>query len=240
MYLDEAGVEVKRDQTKFFVVSGAVFHEDHLTGMKEVVQSFKNTTFNGKFENNEIHVHDIYKGKKEFLGITLPEIDSILNELYTMINSLEFSTISVAIDKPALAASGYSHYDILETAYKFLVERYDKFLRKTENKGVIRIDRTSNKPTTLNKKDDKILNLINNVRHHGTNWQSVRNIVEEPIFYDSTLRKGLQIADAVVYCTNRHLNGSLDFNKYWDLLYPKIQSDVTGDITGYGLTIFPK
>ena len=158
MYIDEAGVEVKRDQTKFFVVSGAIFHEDHITDMKNIVQSFKNTKFNEKYKNNEIHVHDIYKGKKEFLGITLPEIDSILTELYTMINSLEFSTISVAIDKPSLAISSYSHYDILETAYKFLAERYDNFLRKTENKGVIRIDRTSNKSNTSNKKDDKILN----------------------------------------------------------------------------------
>ena len=134
----------------------------------------------------------------------------------------------------------HSHYDILETAYKFLIERFDKFLRKTENKGVVRIVRTSNKYNTLNKKDVKILNLINNVRHHGTNWQTVRNIIEEPLFYDSTIRKGLQIADAIVYCTNRHLNNNADFNKYWNLLHPKIQTSVEGNIVGYGLTIFPR
>lgn len=239
MYIDEAGVEEINDKTQYFVTSGAIFHENDLADMKKKVSVFKNDVFTGKFAGNEIHVHDIYKGKREFLGITLKEVDSILTKVYSLINDLNFNTISVAIDKPALIKSKYSNYLVLETAYKFLVERFDKFLRRTDNQGIIRIDRTSNKSNIMNKKDKRILNEINNVRHHGTNWQSVRNIAEEPLFYDSSSRKGLQIADAVVYCTNRHLNNN-DFDKYWDLLYPKIQTSPLGNIRGYGLTIFPK
>lgn len=240
MYIDEAGVEAKNDQTQYFVTSGAIFHEDDLTDMKKTVHAFKNNIFTGKFANNEIHTHDIYKGKNKFLGITPSQIDTILTSLYTIINNLNFSTISVAIDKPALMKSKFSNYDVLETAYKFLVERFDKYLRRTENMGIIRIDKTSDRPNILNKKDGKILSEINNIRHHGTNWQSIKNIVEEPLFYDSLLRKGLQIADAVVYCTNRHLNKKSDFDNYWDLLYPKIQKSPLESIWGYGLTVFPK
>ena len=85
-----------------------------------------------------------------------------------------------------------------------------------------------------------ILSYINHIRHHGTNWQSVRNIVEEPLFYDSFVRKGLQIADAVAYCTNRYLNKNNDFDSYWKLLYPKIQKNASGTTMGYGLTVFPR
>ena len=187
-----------------------------------------------------IHVHDIFKGQKSFVGITLQEVRDMLFGVYTLINKLEFSTISIAIDKSALAASRFSDYDVLETAYKFLIERFDNFLQRTENKGLIRIDKTSNKTNVLNKKDCVIRNQINYIRHHGTNWQNVRNIVEEPLFYDSPGRKGLQIADAVAYCTNRHLNKNNDFDLYWKLLYPRIQKNPNDGISGYGLTVFPK
>ena len=210
MYVDESGVENKADQTKYFVVSGAVFHENALPDMKKHVQSFYDDTFTGKFKGNVIHVHDIFKGQKSFAGITRQEADDMLSSVYTLINELEFDTISVAIDKPALTASKFSNYDVLETAYKFLIERFNNFLRRTENKGLIRIDKTSNKAHVLNKKDCMILSYINHIRHHGTNWQSVRNIVEEPLFYDSFVRKGLQIADAVAYCTDRYLNKNND------------------------------
>ena len=80
-----------------------------------------------------------------------------------------------------------------------MVERFDKFLHRTNNKGIIRIDKTSNKTIALNKKDRKILDTINHIRRHGTNLQSIKNISEEPFLIESHLRKGLQIADATVY-----------------------------------------
>lgn len=240
MYVDEAGVEEKNDKTKYFVIGGAVFHEDDLAEMKRKVQMLRVNDFTGEFSGNEIHVHDIFKGKKEFKGIKEKQINDFLTSIYNLVNELEFSVISVAIDKPTLQTSKYSNYDVLETAYKFLVERFDNYLRRTENQGIIRIDRTSNKSDILNKKDRRILREISNVRHHGTNWQKVKNIAEDPLFYDSSMRKGLQIADAVVYCTNRHLNGNNDFDKYWNLLYPKFQTRYSGSIDGYGLTVFPR
>ena len=62
----------------------------------------------------------------------------------------------------------------------------------------------------MSKKDCMILSHINHIRHRGTNWPSVRNIVEEPLSYDSFVRKGLQIADAAAYCTDRYLNENSD------------------------------
>ena len=104
----------------------------------------------------------------------------------------------------------------------FLAERFDKFLAHTKNKGLVRIDKTSNKSNALNVKDYFILEKINCIRHHGTKFQNVENIVEEPLFHDSSKRRGLWIADAIAYCATRHLNGKIDFEKYWNLLYPKM------------------
>ena len=164
----------------------------------------------------------------------------ILDKLYTVISDIRFSITSVAINKPNLLTSKWNNYDVLETGYTFLIERFDKFLRRTNNKGIVRIDKTSNKQVALNKKDCKILDTINHIRKHGTNWQSIRTIAEEPFLIESHLRKGLQIADADVYCTNSFLNLNEDFKNYWDMIYPKIHTSNVGSIWGYGLYVFPK
>ena len=139
-----------------------------------------------------------------------------------------------------LLESKYKDWDVLETGYTFLVERFDKFLRKSNHKGIIRIDKTSNKNNALNKKDQKILDAINRIRKSGTNWQSIKNIAEEPQFVDSSLRKGIQIADSVVYCTNSYLNQNSDFDMYWNLMLSKMHTKSNGSFNGYGLTVFPK
>ena len=81
---------------------------------------------------------------------------------------MPFSTISVAIDKHELLNSKYKKYDVLETAYIFLVERFDKFLTKEQNKGIMKIDKTSNKQCALNAKDKRILDIINRKKTRNT------------------------------------------------------------------------
>lgn len=82
--------------------------------------------------------------------------------------------------------------------------------------------------------------MLGEIRKSGTNWQSIKNIVEEPLFVDSHLRKGLQIADAIVYCVNSHLNHNSEFDDYWNLIQSRMHRKISGSIVGYGLTIFPK
>ncbi|MEM4377661.1 MAG: DUF3800 domain-containing protein [Candidatus Nitrosotenuis sp.] len=239
MYIDESGVERINDQTKYFVICGAIFHERDLTDMKKAMQDVRDNKL-GRFSGSEIHIHDIYKGQKAFYSISLSEIKTVLTNIYTSLNNLQFSIISVAINKPELLRSKYYNYDILETAYTFLIERFDNFLSKNNNKGIIRIDKTSNKSTQLNQKDRKILELINQIRRNGTNLQRIKNIIEEPLFYDSALRKGLQVADASVYCVNARLNCNQFFDPYWKIIHSKLQTSPTGEISGYGLYVFPK
>lgn len=240
MYIDESGVEEIKDQTKYFVTSGVIFHESGLAEMKKKITDFKESVFVDDLKDLEIHVHDIYKGKNDFYGLKLERRMKILDELYASISNIRFSITSVAIDKPNLLNSKWSDYDVLEKGYTFLIERFDNFLRRTNNKGIVRIDKTSNKSIALNKKDCKILDIVNHIRKHGTNLQSIKNIAEEPFFIESHLRKGLQIADAIVYCTNSYLNTNEDFKKYWDMLEHKIHTSNSGSIWGYGLYVFPK
>ena len=104
---------------------------------------------------------------------------------------------------------------------------------------MLRLDRTSVKPNSLNAKDRKILDFINKIRRYGTGWQLIRHIVEEPLFLDSSESAGLQIADAVAYCTASHIKKNCDFDSYWNLICEKAQKSSNNDINGYGLYCFP-
>lgn len=240
MYVDESGVEQTSDQTRHFLVSGVVIHEQNLQDMYARVYKIRGSVFPTKFKNSEIHAHDIYKGHKDFFGISKSEVHESLHGLYASLLDIDFSTISIVIDKKALLCSRYSDYDVLGTAYTFLIERFDNFLHKSGEKGMLRLDRTSGKPNSLNAKDRKILDLINVIRMHGTGWQSIQHIVEGPLFLDSSESGGLQIADAIAYCTANHIKKNSDFDPYWDLICTKAQKNPRGTINGYGLYHFPK
>ena len=156
MYVDESGVEQTSDQTRHFLVSGVVIHEQNLQDMYARVYKIRGSVFPTKFKNSEIHAHDIYKGHKDFFGISKSEVHESLHGLYASLLDIDFSTISIVIDKKALLCSRYSDYDVLGTAYTFLIERFDNFLHKSGEKGMLRLDRTSGKPNSLNAKDRKI------------------------------------------------------------------------------------
>ena len=95
---------------------------------------------------------------------------------------MEFDTITIAIDKCKLRNSKFKNWNILRTAYTFLVERFDLFLTRKENKGMLRIDLTSNKPGSLNAKDCEILEHINTIRKKGTSWQVIKTLSKSQFF----------------------------------------------------------
>jgi hypothetical protein len=81
--------------------------------------------------------------------------------------------------------------------------------------------------------------IVNRLRRYGSHFQSIENIVEEPIFVESQIREGIQLADACAYCTVRYLNGSEKFLPYWDIVESKLRRSKSGIVLGYGLKIFP-
>ncbi len=134
MYIDESGKEETSDQMQYFLVSGVVIQEKDLQDMYVTVRNIRTTIFPARFQNPEIHVQRIYKGHKDFYGISKDEARKSLDMLYTSLQDINFSTILIVIDKKALLCSPYNDYDVLETAYVFLIERFDKFLQKKERK----------------------------------------------------------------------------------------------------------
>lgn len=233
MYIDDSGNPSIRADRRFFVLSGVLVHESEMTGMKNAVDEFKRNNFQGNYLNAEIHTYDIYKARKSFTGLSASQKTTILDNLYEVIKNLPIKIISVGVDKSKITSQ---RTDLVEYAWTFLMERCDGFLENdaNPNKGMLRIDRS------CRIQEGKIIQIVNQLRRNGSPYQRINNIVEEPIFYASHQRKGLQLADAVAYCTQRHLNHLVDFDVYWDIIKEKLWRDGSGNFDGYGLKIFPR
>lgn len=242
MYVDDSGTSDINDDTKFFVTDGAIIHENDLNSMKDDIQNYKDVEFTGQLQGAEIHVYDIYKEKKAFAGIPLSKRTDLLQKLYSIINKIPMTTIVIGIDKQKFIRRHSDPDEILDYGYMLLVERFDNFLNDKNDNGIIRIDRSTDiHQPFLNSLDTRVLKIINKVRKRGTRWQSAAtSIVEEPLFLPSHCRKGIQIADAVAYCSTRHVNGHTNFEVYWKVISSKLRTGPNGQVIGYGYRIYPR
>jgi len=242
MYVDESGSELLSDKSPWYVTSGVIFHEDDLSSMKGSVQNYKNNNFVGKLKGAEIHLHDMFNCQNRFEDMSQQEKWSLIDNLYQTVSALPMTIISSCINKYKFIRKYGSLEDkIIDYCYVMLVERFQMFLQDNNNKGIMRIDKTTDKKQfKLNKKDERIIININKIRRHSSGRLQAVSIVEEPLIIDSILRKGLQLADSVAYCTTKFLNNRTGFTHCWDLLLPKIRSNSDGKIEGYGLIIYPQ
>lgn len=234
MYVDDSGSPNAKDNSDYYVISGVIAHELDIRNLEINTQDYKDNYFK-EYSKYEIHVHDIFKSQKEFSSLTLQRKYELLDSLYDFINTLPITVISIGIDKLEFIKK-YSEPDIFKSAWTFLTERFDGYISdngKDQNKGIIIVDKSSKIPET------DICKIVQRLRKFGSYYQDIKHLVEEPIFIESDLREGIQIADACAYCTLKHLTRYDKFKPYWNIVYQKLRRAKNGRIDGYGFKIFP-
>ena len=234
LYVDDSGSPNPKDSSDYYVISGIIVHELDIRNLERNTQNYKDNFFK-EYSNCEIHVHDIYKSQKEFSSLTLKRKYELLDSLYNFINTLPITVISIGIDKLEFIKK-YPQPDIFSSAWTFLTERFDNYISDNGNninKGIIIVDKSSKIP------EKDICKVVNRLRKTGSYYQSIYHIVEEPIFIESDLREGIQIADACAYCTLKHLTGYDKFKPYWNIVSQKLRKGKNEVTEGYGFKIFP-
>lgn len=234
MYIDESGVPSSKDSSKYYILSGIIVHDDTIKSMKRSVFDYKQIHFINNYIDAEIHTHNICKAKEEFSSILIHEKNNLLDHLYNMVSGLSIKIITVVIDKDLLQQK-HPNWKIFKTAWNILMKRFDLYLESLNilnEKGRIKIDRvTVEQRQELNK-------IIKEMRGNKKKWQRIDNIVGDPVFATSHGTEGIQIADAIAYCTTKYLTKNERFNKYWQKI-EKLWHTKDGKILGYGLIIFP-
>lgn len=234
MYVDDSGSPSMRDNSDYYVVSGAIIHELDIRQVEIRTQQYKKKHFR-EYAKEEIHVHDIYKSQRGFSGLTINRKYELLDTLYEFVETLPITIISVGIDKPDLLRER-PQWHIFNAAWTFLIERFDRYIidSRGRDRGIIIVDKSSKIP------ENEISRIVNLLRRNGSYFQpEIENIVEEPIFVESRLREGIQIADSCAYCTLKHLTAYDKFKPYWKIIEGKLRRGPNGNTAGYGFKVFP-
>jgi hypothetical protein len=235
MYSDDAGNSSVSDG-KYYVISGVIVHESSYDFVVDKIEDYKELNFIGRYKNAEIHVHDIWQGKNEFEKIDFNTKVGLLANLYCIIKELPIIMLAVGINKD-LIMSQFPNWTVFNASWTFLTERFDKYISDNGdalNKGMMFIDKNSKMP------DREITKIVNRLRIFGSNYQSIDYIHGDPSFVNSKDSPLLQIADAISYCTLKHLCQHKWFKTYWFSIKDRFRTDHLGNILGYGLKIFPK
>lgn len=235
MYVDESGSISHKDSSKYFMLTGVIVSYDKIKELQRTTYDYKLKYFNDDYIDSEIHTHDIYQTRSTFSNLGMNKKQILLDELYNMISGLDITIISIAINKKLLKST-YPDYDVLKIAWIYLIERFDKFLEDNfdvNTTGDIKIDKSSIKI------ENDIFNIITDLKKTRTQFQRKAS-VDKIMFVDSSGVIGIQIADAVAYCSMMHVNNKKGPKNYWDLIYPKFRTNPDGIVDGYGWKIFPK
>jgi len=235
IYVDESGIPSFRDPIKHYVLSGILVHDSKIKELKQNVFLYKHRYFKNDYIESEIHTQNLYNSKKNFIGLVgRDEKYQLLDNLYKMITDLSAVIISVAIDKPLLEQTR-PNWKIFKIAWTILISRFNQYLEYDalrKEPAIVKID----KSTSKNRKD--LNSLFEEMRSHKHKHQRIDKILGEPIFVNSDAIEGIQVADAVSYCTNRYLEKKSQFTDYWKMI-TKIMLSKDGKTFGHGLNIFP-
>lgn len=146
-----------------------------------------------------------YRKTLAYIHLTFDERKALVEEFAKMIGKWRFARIfAECIDKRYFDTSRGS---IDEQGFEQLVSRFERYLQLTGtgedevNYGMLIHDNNE----TVAKRHT---NLMKNFYQRGTLWTSIKNIIETPLFVDSSLTSMIQMADLCSYAIRRYLENN--------------------------------
>jgi len=238
VYADESGdhsLTSINPQHPVFVLAFCVVHKP--TYIEKIVPEFLRLKFEfwGR-DNVVLHGHEIRKERGDF-GI-LRNSDTrtaFIERLSGVIAAADFSIIAAVIDKQRHAAKYAEPSDPYEIALQFCMERLQRLLMERKQ-----ADGTTHVQVECRGKvEDAKLELEFRRICDGRNAVGPMPNLEIQFMDKKHNSTGLQLADMVAHPIGRHVIAPDQPNRAYDVLNPKFRKGPGGDVTGFGLKIFP-
>lgn len=168
----------------------------------ELIRLQSNASFQKKLKQTKKN----YNQTKDYIHLTFDERKQFVLEVAQTIGNWGFCRLfAECIDKifydPKRAPNSVD-----EQAFEQLVSRFQAYLVNSEtdgqkNYGLIIHDNNQ----TVSKKHTELMKMFHK---KGTIWTYVNNIIETPLFVDSTLTSMIQMADICAYAIRRYLENN--------------------------------
>jgi len=156
-----------------------------------------------------------YKNTVDYIHLTFDERQTALNELADLIGSWsDCRLFAEAVDKSCCS----DDHSVFKESFTQVVTRFQAFLVNYGRysgqalKGLVVQDDNKTEAKRLTR-------LMKSLYKEGTFWRDIDNIIETPLFVDSSLTEMVQMADLCAYATRRFFeyNNTQLFNK----IYPR-------------------
>jgi hypothetical protein len=215
MYVDESGDSgMQNSPTRYFVLTGVVVHElrwneylSRIIGFRKKMRS----SF-GLLLREEIHAAKMLNKPGSLVRIKrndrLSIIKFFIDELATM---PDLSIINVVVDKHGKPQD----YDVLENAWKTLVQRFSNTMShrnfpgpaNPDERGLVIPDLSEVKKITEIIRKMRRFNPIPNQAGYETGYRNllITNLVEDPYFKDSEKSYFIQMADITAFALYQNI-----------------------------------
>lgn len=239
-FVDESGdpgnPNIHTSATKLFIVGGVLLTESAWQSLRKDTLQLRNRY---KIKpNRELKWSHLRSPKKD---ISLEHLDfeerkEFAKEFLTLIKGLRGAEIlTVIVDKEKLyrkRGSGFSTKNLYTQVYSVLLERFEYYLEKKGDLGLVIHDFTSNFDET-----EKMRDIGRRIIKDGTRWAKMTNLFETFLFVPSDQSVGVQAADFVVGAVWRW-QASGD-EQYKEIIRGRFLRNRRGNIKGAGLKFFP-
>jgi hypothetical protein len=216
MYVDESGdVGVVNSPTRYFTLSGIVFHELRWDGYLDQIIDFRRRLRNkfGLKLREEFHAGNMIRNPKELIRIPrhkrLAMIRMYADELATM---KDINIINIVTDKSGKPAG----YPVFENTWKALIQRFENTIasrnfpgpRNADEKAMIFPDNTDNKLLTQIMRKLRYYNPVPNKTTYGSGYRNlkIQYVIEDGNFRDSRDSYFIQSADLAAYLLYQYHN----------------------------------
>ncbi len=259
LYIDDSGEKEWGERaSRYFVYAGIIVPISLEAALTEKVRELK-TRHLGRDDvelkcNWVRHPKEREKRYLAPLAITPEQLDAAVDELYGLFGTHETKLVAAVIDKVHMRESyGERAWHPSATAYQFLLQRYQLFLRRIGAAvGEITIDNMTGASRASNQWRDLIRDQHRTLLRDGCRLTKIRftHVTKSPRFGDSAKFHLLQMADFVAYNCLRQFR---DHGTVWDdgvpplPLYPAFQriaqhfvSGPNRRLDGFGIVKFPR
>ena len=238
LYLDESG---NSRNLKHFVLGGAIIQEDDWKYINNKITDIKKEYLNDVYVDlkglrkwkRKIIDHRRYNPFNEF---SKEIIDEIANKYFNILGEGKITFLASVINREELGLLKLKHelYENQEymDSYKFLIERFDLFLKEKNEYGTIHVEEGDrNLP-------EKLKNAHERFMRSGTEYQKIEKIIECCNFIKGPKNNFIQIADLFV----SSVFVGVEFNnyRYYNMYKPYIRCrEYDGKILGFGIKYHP-
>jgi hypothetical protein len=182
----------------------------------------------------ELHMTDMVNGKGWFKGMPRTTREALCDAVLDVIDAHKPTFIFTVVDKEKHLARYGANADAPEDlAYTFMIERFNHFLGRRDEVGVIVSDDQKGS-------EDQIREAHSRYRKSGTRFARIEHVIETPFFAPSHWSRMLQVIDVGAWLCNRMLRNQAHGTRpptQWKRIEPYLDSYPT--YTGRGLKVFP-